>query len=399
MKSLRLDKLDHRFIKRFLQRESSGGILLVLTSVIAIILANSPLEHWYTAFLHAPIVVQVGPLAIDKYVLLWVNDGLMAIFFLIVGLELKREFLEGELSDPRNIVLPGLGAVGGMLIPALIYVLFNWHSDVALRGWAIPAATDIAFALGVLSLLGSLVPTSLKIFLTSLAIFDDVGAILIIAIFYTENISMTALWCALACLLPLFEFNRRGVGNKRFYVVIGIVMWIAVLKSGIHATLTGVVLAMFVPIKSKDQPEFSPLRSFERDLHGFVAFIILPVFAFCNAGVNLSGVGFDQLSHSIPLGVALGLFVGKQLGVFSICYWGVRAGYAQLPQGVSMLSLYGASVLCGIGFTMSLFIGALAFEGVVAESAFDERLGIILGSLASGVLGFFLLNYSLRRKT
>lgn len=386
---------DNTFLTRFLQQESAGGLLLVGAAVLAMLLANSPLSSYYALLIDTPVAIRVGALEIAKPLLLWINDGLMAVFFLLVGLELKRELLEGELSSPKKIVLPALGAVGGMVVPAGIYIYLNSHDPVAMQGWAIPAATDIAFALGVLSLLGSRVPTSLKVFLTSLAIFDDIGAILIIAFFYTSKISFTALVIGAVCIAVLFYLNRRGAADKGLYVMVGVVMWVAMLKSGVHATLTGVVLAMFVPLRSAET-EVSPLKSMEHDLHSAVAFVILPVFAFANAGVELAGLGVKDLVHNVPLGISLGLFIGKQLGVFALCWMGVKLGFAELPRGVSWPSLYGVAVLCGVGFTMSLFIGSLAFEETGVNLMVDERLGIILGSVASGILGYLILRASLR---
>ena len=386
---------SNSFITSFLKLESAGGILLFVAAVLAILLANSTFEPYYQLLLATPVEIRVGALEVAKPLLLWINDGLMAVFFFLIGLELKRELVEGELSDPRNIILPGAGAVGGMLIPALVYAWFNSDDPVALKGWAIPAATDIAFALGVLTLLGSRVPASLKIFLTSLAIFDDIGAILIIALFYTSKISLTALVVVALCIPILFVMNRKNVLSKSPYVLIGIIMWIATLKSGVHATLAGVVLAMFIPLKSKTDPEHSPLKSLEHDLHSVVAFFILPVFAFANAGVNLSGVSLEQLTHDVPLGIALGLIVGKQVGIFGLCWLFIKTGISQLPKGMNMPSLYGTSLLCGIGFTMSLFIGSLAFEETGVNLLFDERLGIILGSSISGLLGYLVLRKSL----
>lgn len=390
-----MDTSDSHFLARFLKQESAGGVLLVGAALLAILLANSPLGNYYTLLIDTPVAVRVGALEIAKPLLLWINDGMMAVFFLLVGLELKREFLEGELSQMKKIALPAFGALGGMVIPAIIYILLNYQNDNAMKGWAIPAATDIAFALGVLSLLGSRVPTSLKVFLTSLAIFDDIGALLIIAFFYTSKISFTALVIASACLIILFVLNRRGVTDKSVYMMVGLVMWVALLKSGVHATLAGVVLAMFIPMTPSSESEGSPLKALERDLHATVAFVILPVFAFANAGINFSGVGLPQVFHSIPLGITLGLFIGKQLGVFGFCWLGIKMGMAQLPSGISWLSLYGTAVLCGIGFTMSLFIGSLAFEESGINQTFDERLGILMGSLISGLIGYLILRKSL----
>jgi Na+:H+ antiporter, NhaA family len=386
------------FIIRFLKLETSGGIILMFAAVIALVLANTPLESIYALLIDTPVEIRIGALEIAKPLLLWINDGLMAIFFFLVGLELKRELIEGELSDKRNIILPGVGAIGGMLVPALIYAYFNAGDAVAMKGWAVPAATDIAFALGILTLLGSRVPTSIKIFLTSLAIFDDIGAIVIIALFYTEKISTTALVIVAFCILLLAYLNRRNNESKSLYVLVGIVMWVAMLKSGVHATLTGVILAMFIPMKSKAQADYSPLKSMEHDLHVPVAYIILPIFAFTNAGISVVGLGMDEVFHSVPLGIALGLFFGKQVGIFGLCWLAIKLKFTSLPDGISWSALYGAAALCGVGFTMSLFIGSLAFEETGVNLLFDERLGIIVGSLASGIVGYLVLLMSFRSK-
>jgi len=385
-------------IRDFFKKESAGGMMLMVAALLAILLANSPMNSYYTLLINTPVTVKIGGLGIDKPLLLWINDGLMAVFFFLVGLELKREFLEGELSDTKNIILPGLGALGGMLIPAAIYILFNAGDPVAIKGWAIPAATDIAFALGVLALLGPAVPKSLKVFLTSIAIFDDVGAIIIIALFYTSKISGAALAVASACAVLLFVLNRYDVERRSPYFFVGLVMWVAMLKSGVHATLAGVILALFIPLNSKHKPDESPLKSIEHDLHGAVAFIILPVFAFANSGLVLSGIGVDNILHGVPLGVSLGLFLGKQAGIFIFCWAGVKLALTKLPSDISWTSLYGTAALCGIGFTMSLFIGSLAFEETGVNMLFDERLGIIMGSLASGVLGYLVLKRALGAK-
>jgi NhaA family Na+:H+ antiporter len=382
-------------IKIFLKMESSGGILLMVAAILAMIIANSPLSTYYDRFIDTPVHIRIGALEIAKPLLLWINDGLMALFFLLVGLELKREVLQGELSDMRKVMLPAFGAIGGMVVPALIYVFFNYTDPIAIKGWAIPAATDIAFALGILALLGSRVPVSLKIFLTSLAIFDDIGAILIIAFFYTAKISIISLVVAGLCILGLYLFNRLGLEKLSIYLGIGIIMWVALLKSGVHATLAGVILAMFIPIHSRKNAAQSPLKELEHDLHALVAFIILPIFAFSNSGITLKGIGPEQLLHGVPMGITLGLFIGKQLGIIGLCWLGIKLKFADRPQGVSWLSLYGISILCGIGFTMSLFIGSLAFEETGVNLLFDERLGIILGSVLSGVLGYCVLKFSL----
>jgi NhaA family Na+:H+ antiporter len=385
---------NNNLFAKFAQMEASGGIILIAAAVLAMIFANTALNEFYQALLAMPVEAKVGNLEIAKPLILWINDGLMAVFFFLVGLELKRELIEGELSDKRNIILPGIGALGGMIAPALIYLYFNYKDPAAVSGWAIPAATDIAFALGVLALLGSRVPISIKIFLTSLAIFDDVGAIIIIAIFYTHKISLTALVIVALCIPVLYFLNKRDVLSKAPYILVGIVMWVATLKSGVHATLAGVVLAMFIPLSSVKNPSVSMLKIMEDRLHSVVAYIILPVFAFANAGISLMGMGSEQLLHSVTIGVALGLFLGKQLGIFGICWLFLKLKLVTLPKGMNTASLYGTSVLCGIGFTMSLFIGSLAFDNN-GTLLFDERLGIVIGSLVSGVVGYLCLRYSL----
>lgn len=392
------EHINSSFIDDFFKLESAGGILLILAAMLAMVFANTDLKVYYDLLLSTPVGVRVGELLVEKPLLLWINDGLMAVFFLMVGLELKREVMEGELSDPRNIVLPGIGAIGGMVIPAAIYVYFNYDDPVAISGWAIPAATDIAFALGVLALLGSKVPISIKIFLTSLAIFDDIGAILIIAFFYTSKISFAALIVVAICLPLLALLNWRNVESRSVYILVGVVMWVATLKSGVHATLAGVVLAMFIPMKAKNNPDYSPLKTTEHDLHSVVAFFILPVFAFANAGIDFAGVGLEQVAHPVPIGIALGLLVGKLTGVFGFCWLAVKAGLCQLPSGMDWTRLLGTSALCGIGFTMSLFVGSLAFDANNIAMTFDYRLGIVLGSLASGVVGYMLLYYSLKKQ-
>lgn len=383
------------FITRFFKLESAGGIILMVAAIVAVVFANSPLRGYYALFLDTPVHMRVGALEIAKPLLLWINDGLMAVFFFLVGLELKREFIEGELADRRNIVLPGIGAIGGMIVPAAIYIGFNLGDPVAMQGWAIPAATDIAFALGVLALLGSRVPVSIKIFLTSLAIFDDLGAIVIIALFYTAHISVGALLVAAGCVIVLFLLNRLHAAATSLYVLVGVIMWVAMLKSGVHATLAGVILALFIPMRSPSDPDHSPLKSMEHDLHSVVAFFVLPVFAFANAGIGFGGVGVEQILHSVPLGIGLGLFVGKQVGVFVFCWLAVMLKMSRLPESMSWRSLYGTAILCGVGFTMSLFIGSLAFEQTQVNLLFDERLGIILGSLVSGIAGYLVLRASL----
>lgn len=383
-----------RKLKAFFQFEAAGGIILAIAAIAAMIIANSPLHHWYSAFIHAPVELRVGDFQIAKDAHHWINDGLMAVFFFLVGLELKREVLVGELSDINQIILPAAAAVGGMLMPALVYIAFNYHEPEFLKGWAIPAATDIAFALGILSLLGDRVPNSLKIFLVSIAIFDDIGAILIIALFYTSDLSFFSLAVAGLCLPILWLLNRRNVTSVTAYILIGIIMWAAVLKSGIHATLAGVVLALFIPMIDRTDPEHSPLEELEEDLHNTVAFGILPIFAFANAGIPLKGAGLEELFHSVPLGIAAGLFIGKQIGVMLTCWLLIKLNACKMPTGMDFKQIYGAALLCGVGFTMSLFIGGLAFGG--ANPLFDERLGIIMGSIVSGIAGYLMLKMTLK---
>lgn len=381
-------------ITDFLKKESSGGLLLMIATALAIVISNSPLSPLYELILSTAVEVRVGALEVAKPLLLWINDGLMAVFFFLIGLELKREVIEGELADRKSILLPAVGAVGGMIVPAAIYAALNSGDSIALQGWAIPTATDIAFALGILALLGNRVPVSLRIFLTSLAIFDDLGAILIIAFFYTANISITALYFVVACIVALYLFNRFGVTSKSPYIVIGIVLWLATLKSGVHATLAGVVLALFVPMRGATEGS-SPLKELEKDLHNVVAFFVLPAFAFANAGISLRGITLDQALHGVPIGIAAGLFFGKQIGVFGLCWLAIKSRIASLPDGMNMKMLYGTAALCGVGFTMSLFIGSLAFEETGVNAFFEERLGIILGSVSSGILGYCLLRSTL----
>ncbi len=384
-------------IRDFLKLEAASGILLVIAAVLAMIAANSPLAGLYDGLIDIPFEIRLGDAGISKPLLLWINDGLMAVFFLLVGLELKREVVSGEISSLRQASLPLLGAAGGMIVPALIYVFINQGNALAMQGWAIPAATDIAFALAVLALLGDRVPMSLRILLVSIAIFDDIGAIVIIALFYTDSLSLTALSIAGACLPVLYIMNRRRVLEKTPYLLVGLVMWAAVLKSGVHATLAGVVLAMFIPAHAPDNKP-SLLDELEHDLHTGVAYFILPLFAFANAGISLSGVTLDYLLHPVPLGIAAGLFIGKQVGIFGFCWLGIKAGFADKPSGLSWPMIYGGALLCGIGFTMSLFLASLAFENSGVNMLFDERLGIIVGSLLSGVVGYGVLRFSLPKQ-
>ncbi|GEO79969.1 Na+/H+ antiporter NhaA [Pararhodospirillum oryzae] len=378
----------------FLRLEASAGLLLVGAAVLALIAANSALAGFYDQTFATHVTLAYGDLRLDKPLLLWINDGLMAVFFLLVGLEIKREALEGDLSSPDRLALPGLAALGGMVVPAALYLLVNAHDPALARGWAIPAATDIAFALGILALLGPRVPLSLKILLTALAILDDLGAIVIIALFYSADLSTTALGFAGVCVGALIALNRLGVRALTPYMLLGAVLWVAVLKSGVHATLAGVVLALAIPLRA-GEGQGSPSRHLEHVLHPWVAFGILPLFAFANAGVSLEGVSLDRLLAPVPLGILLGLVVGKQVGVMVFSWLGIRTGLARLPEGATWAQFYGVALLTGIGFTMSLFVGTLAF-GESPERATDVRVGVLAGSLLSGVLGYAWLRLTSR---
>lgn len=382
------------WIEEFLRLESAAGIVLMFAALAAMLVANSPLAGFYDLLISTPVEVRVGNLEIAKPLLLWINDGLMVFFFFMVGLELKRELVEGELSSLDKLSLPLAGALGGIVVPGLIYAWFNAGDSVAMQGWAIPTATDIAFALGILSLLGSRIPLSVKVFLTSLAIFDDIAAIVIIALFYTANISLYSLLIVLLCLPVLLWLNRRPGTTSFPFVVVGVVMWVAMLKSGVHATLTGVILALFIPIQRDAQGGPCMLKTLEHALHHKVAFFVLPIFAFANAGITLLGITAEQVLHSVPMGIASGLVVGKLIGIFVFASIAVVFGLSRLPKDMNYKALLGTSALCGVGFTMSLFIGSLAFEETGVNLLFDERLGIIIGSLLSGVLGYLILRGS-----
>ncbi len=380
-----------RRLAALLKHEAGGGVLLMLAAAMALVLDNSPLAYLYDALLTIPVVVQVGALVLEKPLLLWINDGLMALFFLLVGLEIKRELLEGNLSSWRRAVLPALAALGGMAAPALIYTAVNAGDPVALRGWAIPAATDIAFAVGLLAILGSRVPTGLKVFLLALAVIDDLGVILIIAVFYTSELSLTSLGIAGGAAAVLLVLNLAGVTRLLPYIFVGLVMWVAVLKSGVHATLAGVVIAFFIPLRTGNATETPPLLRAEHGLHGFVALFVMPMFAFANAGVHLDNLSPGDFLSPVPLGIAAGLFFGNQIGIFGLTWAGVRLGLCQLPEGVTWRHVYGASALAGIGFTMSLFIGTLAFDDPAQQTA--VRLGVLSGSLLSGLVGYTVLRW------
>jgi len=380
-------------ISDFIRLESAGGLLLLLTATVAVLIANSPLAGYYDSLLDTTVAIQVGALAINKPLLLWINDGLMAVFFLLVGLEIKREILEGELSSVPQIVLPGIAALGGMIVPAAIYAWLNYGEPAAIDGWAIPVATDIAFALALLGLFGRRVPVPLKVFLLALAIFDDLAAIVIIAVFYSGDLSLTSLSAAAVILALAIVMNRLGVRGTSGYILLGILLWVAVLKSGVHATLAGVLIAFCIPMR--DKQGHSPLCSLENDLHGPVAFAILPTFAFANAGLSFAGMAVSDLGHPVTLGVLCGLFVGKPAGI--LAFVGLAAGLrlVELPKGVTWLQLTGVAFACGIGFTMSLFIAGLAFEHGAGDYFAGDRLGIIAGSALSAVVAYFVLHASL----
>lgn len=381
-------------IKKFFQNESKQGIILLLAAIAAIISKNSAFSGAYDTFLGTPIHIAIGEIQIHKPSLLWINDGLMAVFFLLVGLEIKREFLEGELSNKAKACLPIMAAAGGMIFPALVYVFFNIESPEDIKGWAIPAATDIAFALGVLALLGNKVSNALKIFLLALAIIDDLGVILIIAFFYTADLSLFSLLLASFGLAILVIFNSLNVRRIAPYILVGIFTWVCVLKSGIHATLAGVLIAFTIPLRTKGD-EKSPAINLEKGLFPWVSLIILPLFAYANAGLSLGDLKLSSLFHGVSIGIALGLFLGKQAGVMLFTWISIKLNFAQMPKNTTWLQIYGTALLTGIGFTMSLFIGTLAFND--QEHAVLIRLGVILGSLLSGLAGYSLLKYSIKK--
>jgi NhaA family Na+:H+ antiporter len=368
--------------------ETSGGVVLMIAAIFAMIIANTPLSANYDLILGTYIKVSIGNFEIAKPAILWINDGLMAIFFFLVGLEIKREVLAGELSSFDKAILPIMAAIGGMAVPGIIFAIINWGTPENLNGWAIPTATDIAFALGILALIGSRAPIALKIFLLAIAIIDDLGAIVIIAIFYTSELSLSALSFSVIGFAAAVALNRMGVQRTAPYLLVGIVMWVFVLKSGVHATLAGVLIAFTIPLKTKNEDE-ALLYKMEHGLHPWVAFLILPVFAFANAGVNFTGIGIDDLLQPLTLGIAVGLFLGKQIGVFLATWIGVKSGIARLPENVSWKHVYGVACLTGVGFTMSLFIGSLAFTTADVMNA--VRLGVVLGSVLSGLFGYVLL--------
>jgi NhaA family Na+:H+ antiporter len=382
-----MDKAFSR-IQEFIRLETSGGVVLMIAAIFAMIIANTSLSATYDLILSTYIKVGIGNFEIAKPAILWINDGLMAIFFFLVGLEIKREVLAGELSSFDKAILPIMAAIGGMAVPGIIFAIVNWETPENLNGWAIPTATDIAFALGILALIGSRAPIALKIFLLAIAIIDDLGAIVIIAIFYTSELSINALYISMIGFAAAVALNRLGIQRTAPYLLVGIIIWVFVLKSGVHATLAGVLIAFTIPLKAKNEDE-ALLYKMEHGLHPWVAFLILPVFAFANAGVNFTGIGIDDLLQPLTLGIAVGLFLGKQIGVFLATWIGVKSGIARLPENVSWKHVYGVACLTGVGFTMSLFIGSLAFTTADVMNA--VRLGVVLGSVLSGIIGYLLL--------
>ena len=374
----------------FMQMEAAGGIVLVLATIVAMIVANSALSADYLLWLNTHFRIGFGHLALDKSVSHWINDGLMVLFFLVVGLELKREIVEGQFADRANIALPIIGAMGGMAVPMLIYAALNWGNPVAMHGVAIPAATDIAFALGILSLLGKRVPLALKMLLLAIAVADDLGAIIIIAFFYTDHISTVGLATALALVGVLITLNRSNITNIWIYLFFGVLLWLAVLNSGVHATLAGVVLGLLIPLGKNSKDGGSELLM--HTLHPWVAFVILPIFAFANAGIPVHGLSFANLLEPVPLGVAAGLLIGKQLGVFGFIWISIKLGLAKMDFSLNWAMLFGMATLCGIGFTMSLFVGSLSFDASHVEYLLTHRLGILLGSLLSAIVGFIILH-------
>lgn len=378
-------------LRKFFAMEATGGLLLIIAAVVALVANNSAASAGYQAFLDIPVWLKIGPLELAKPVLLWINDALMALFFLLIGLEVKREMLQGHLAKPSQVILPGAAAIGGMVVPALIYWALNYQEPAAAAGWAIPTATDIAFALGVLALLGKRVPPSLKLFLMTLAIIDDLGAIVIIALFYSGALYSTALMIAAGCLLALFGLNRANVRHLAPYLLIGIVLWVCVLKSGVHATLAGVALAMFIPLRGEKENAEPPLLRLEHALHPWVAYAILPLFAFANAGIPLAGMTLESFTHPVPLGITLGLLAGKTIGVFGLTWLAVKLRLAALPAGANWGQLLGVAVLCGIGFTMSIFVGSLAFDASTSVYAGQDRMGILTGSFLAAVGGYLIM--------
>ncbi len=382
-----------RVVYNFIHMEASGGIILFIMAILALAIDNSPVRIYYHQFFDIICALQFGPYVLAKPILLWVNDGFMTIFFLLVGLEIKRELFEGELNSFSKALLPAFAALGGMMVPAIIYIAFNFDNLEALRGWAIPTATDIAFSLGILSLLGKKIPSNLKIFLMALAIFDDMGAVVIIAIFYTKTIAFWSFYAALALMLLLLILNRLRITSYLPYFIVGMALWLCVLKSGVHATLSGIVLAFAIPLRDPKRPNYLPAKELIKTLHPWVVFLILPLFAFANAGVSFEGLSWNHFVGPISLGITLGLFIGKQLGIWSFSMLAIKTKIAKMPVGSDVRGIYGVGLLGGVGFTMSLFVGTLAFEFGKDASlhAAMVRTGVITGSLLSGLCGYLWL--------
>ena len=387
--------MPFKTLKNFIKLESSAGIILFSTALLAIVIDNSFLSIYYEKFLEFPLAIQVGPYELSKHMIHWINDGLMTIFFFMVGLEIKKEIVQGELNSPSKIFLPAFAALGGMIVPALVFTLFNANNDFSLRGWAIPTATDIAFSLGILSLLGSRVPLSLKIFLTALAIFDDMGAIVVIALFYNSDISLFALSVSLLFLGILFVMNKMRVNILSLYLTIGLLLWLSVLNSGVHATLSGVMLALLIPIDT--------VNGLDKKLHPWVAYFVLPLLAFANAGVSFDDLpnGIANLFSPVFLGISLGLLVGKLVGVFLTTFLAVKLGFVKMPTNAKWSQVFGIALVCGVGFTMSFFVGTLAYPTGSSELPYDAwvRLGVIFGSLTSGCLGYLVLRLTTNKET
>ncbi|MDT9587673.1 MAG: Na+/H+ antiporter NhaA [Candidatus Arsenophonus melophagi] len=383
-------------IRQFLKLETASGFLLIIAAVLALIIANTPLQSIYQQFLNIPIAIKISVLNIDKPFLWWINDGLMVIFFLVVGLEVKRELINGSLSGRDKAIFPAFAAIGGMLVPALVYLFFNANNEVTRQGWAIPVSTDIAFSLGVMALFGRRVPSELKVFLLALAIIDDIGVIIIIASCYTKSLSIISLGLATLSILILIWINSSKVENTLVYLILGIILWVCILKSGIHSTLSGVILGFLIPLKGKKNN--SPSEELEHLLHPWVAYLILPLFAFSNAGLEFSGVTYMNLFSSLPLGITLGLLIGKPTGIFAFSWISIKLGLAKLPPKINLKQIFAVSVICGIGFTMSIFIAGLAFKDF-DDCSIYARLGILMGSTLATIFGLLLMHGALPKQS
>lgn len=382
-----------KLVQQFFKLESSGGFLLFFSALVAMLLANSPLENTYNTFLNLPVHLQIGSFAINKTLIHWINDGFMAVFFVLVGMEVKKELFEGSLSSYQQAIFPGIAAIGGMIVPAAVYWCITRTNPTLTDGWAIPMATDIAFALGIMALLSKQIPPALKIFLLALAIIDDLGAIIVIALFFSHELSVQALIFSSVAIVMLILLNRFKIASLCAYMVVGAILWASVLKSGVHATLAGVIIGFCIPLKGKNGE--TPLYDFEHILAPWSAFVILPLFAFANAGVSFTGVDFTMLSSPLLLAIALGLIIGKPVGVFGFSYLSVKLGITKLPDHINFKQIFAVAILCGIGFTMSMFLASLAFKADAGESLNTlSRLGILLGSSISALLGYLFLKHT-----